>query len=193
MTTIAIMNAANDTGSVSASSSGVEKREEEVHQLARQFTEQSKQNAQTTAGQNPFHAEKGSALDPNGDNFNAWAWCKAMLQIQTEDKQSYPPRTVGVAFDNLNIHGFGSDTDFQKSVGNVWLEALGLVRKALGHKQRRVQILQDLEGLVEAGEMLVVLGPPGSGCSTFLKTIAGETYGFNVDKTSNINFQGMLN
>ena len=170
-------------------SSRVEKRAEEVHQLARQFTEQSTFSA---AGQNPFAAEPGSALDPNGKNFNALSWCKAMLRVHTQDEKAHPLRTLGIAFSNLNVHGFGSDTDYQKSVGNVWLEALGLARKALGtQSQRRIHILQSLEGTVEAGEMLVVLGPPGSGCSTFLKTIAGETYGFHVDKESSINYQGM--
>ncbi|KAL4867801.1 hypothetical protein BDV12DRAFT_170614 [Aspergillus spectabilis] len=166
----------------------VEKREAEVHQLARQFTEKSNDYA---PGQSPFATKAGSSLDPNGDHFNARAWCKAMLRMHTEDKQAHPLRTLGVAFRNLNVHGFGSDTDYQKSVGNVWFEALSLARKALGQKQRKIQILQELEGLVEAGEMLVVLGPPGSGCSTFLKTIAGETYGFHVDKNSSINFQGV--
>lgn len=41
-----------------------------------------------------------------------------------------------------------------------------------------------------SGEMLVVLGRPGSGCSTLLKTISGETDGFFVDPTSEINYQG---
>ncbi len=39
--------------------------------------------------------------------------------------------------------------------------------------------------------MLVVLGPPGSGCSTFLKTIAGDTNGFFIDEKSQINYQGI--
>lgn len=39
--------------------------------------------------------------------------------------------------------------------------------------------------------MLVVLGRPGSGCSTFLKTIAGETHGFYIDQASDINYQGI--
>lgn len=169
----------------------VEKRAEEVHQLARQFTEQS---TFSTTGQNPFAAEPGSALDPNGNNFDALAWCKAMLHVHTEDEQAHPLRTLGIAFSNLNVHGFGSDTDYQKSVGNVWFEALALARKALGtQNQRRIQILENLEGTVEAGEMLVVLGPPGSGCSTFLKTIAGETDGFHIDQESSINYQGMSN
>ncbi|KAI9368301.1 ABC drug exporter AbcA [Aspergillus egyptiacus] len=172
----------------SGPSSSLEKREAEVHQLARQFSEQS---TSSKTGKNPFAAEPGSTLDPNGGRFNARAWCKAMLQMHTEDDKAHPLRTLGIAFSNLNVHGFGSHADYQKSVGNVWFELLGLARKALGQKQRKIQILQDLEGLVEAGEMLVVLGPPGSGCSTFLKTIAGETYGFHVDKDSSINFQGL--
>ena len=39
--------------------------------------------------------------------------------------------------------------------------------------------------------MLVVLGRPGSGCSTLLKTISGETHGFFIDKQSDINYQGI--
>ena len=159
--------------------SSVETREAEILKLARRFTEQSHGSG---AAQNPFAAEPGSTLDPNGDHFNARAWCKAMLRMSTEDNQAHPFRTLGVAFSSLNVHGFGTDTDFQKSVGNVWLEAFGLARRLMGQRQRKIDILQNLDGLVEAGEMLVVLGPPGSGCTTFLKTIAGETYGFYVDK-----------
>jgi ATP-binding cassette subfamily G (WHITE) protein 2 (PDR) len=166
----------------------VERREEEVHRLARRYTEQS---THSTTHQSPFNAAPGSVLDPNGDNFNARAWAKAMLDTQLEDPNAPPVRTAGVAFRNLNVHGFGRPTDYQKSVGNVWLEGPGLFKKITGDKGRKIEILQHVDGLVEAGEMLVVLGPPGSGCSTFLKTIAGETHGFFVDEASKINYQGM--
>jgi ATP-binding cassette subfamily G (WHITE) protein 2 (PDR) len=167
--------------------SSTQTREQEVHQLARTFTQQS---TRSTAGHNPFQAAPGSSLDPNGEHFNARAWCKAMLQMHTEDQHAHPLRTVGLSFSNLNVHGFGSATDYQKSVGNVWLDVVGLARKAMGQRSTKIDILQSVDGLVEAGEMLVVLGPPGSGCSTFLKTISGETHGFFVDKSSNLNFQG---
>lgn len=39
--------------------------------------------------------------------------------------------------------------------------------------------------------MLVVLGRPGSGCTTLLKTISGETQGFFLDSKSEINYQGI--
>lgn len=163
------------------------RREEEVHRLARRLTSQSHYD---TPHQNPFNAPTNSVLDPNGDHFNARAWTKAMLNLQREDEHTAPTRTAGVAFTSLNVHGFGSDTDYQKSVGNVWLEGPGLIRQFMGNKGRKIDILRNLDGLVEAGEMLVVLGPPGSGCSTFLKTITGETHGFVVDPTSHINYQG---
>jgi ATP-binding cassette subfamily G (WHITE) protein 2 (PDR) len=164
------------------------RREQEVHQLARRLTSQSHY---TTANQNPFHAPANSPLDPNGDNFNARAWTKAMLNLQLEDENAGPIRTAGVCFRDLNVHGFGADTDYQKSVGNVWLEGPGLIKRLRGNKGRKIDILQNLDGLVEAGEMLVVLGPPGSGCSTFLKTITGETHGFFVDQNSRLNYQGV--
>ncbi|PSN60936.1 putative multidrug resistance ABC transporter [Corynespora cassiicola Philippines] len=166
----------------------MQRREEAVHQLARRFTEQSHYS---TINQNPFNAEPGSSLDPAGEHFNARAWCKAMLNLQLQDEKAHPPRTTGVAFRGMNAFGFGSDTDYQKSVGNVWLEGVGIAKKLMGDKGSKINILRDMDGLVEAGEMLVVLGPPGSGCSTFLKTIAGETHGFYIDESSHINYQGI--
>ena len=72
------------------------------------------------------------------------------------------------------------------------MEVVGAAKKLLGMaKPRKIDILQNLEGVVHHGEMLVVLGPPGSGCSTFLKTVAGETNGFYLDEKSEINYQGI--
>lgn len=165
------------------------RRENEVLQLARRLTQQSTNSAYH---QNPFQAAPGSALDPSGENFNARAWTKAMMNLQLSDENAAPPRQAGISFRNLNVHGYGADTDYQKSVGNVWLEGPALIKKLKGDKGRKINILRGVDGLVEAGEMLVVLGPPGSGCSTFLKTITGETHGFFVDEKSKLNYQGML-
>ena len=44
---------------------------------------------------------------------------------------------------------------------------------------------------MKAGELLVVLGRPGSGCSTFLKTVCGETYGLKVDPKSVVHYDGI--
>lgn len=78
-----------------------------------------------------------------------------------------------------------------RTFSNVVLEVLGLFNKITGRGQRKIQILRDFEGLIKSGELLVVLGKPGSGCSTLLKTISGETDGFFIDSESNINYQGI--
>ena len=164
------------------------RREEKVHELARELTRKSAFSE--TEGGNPLEAGPDSRLNPNSPNFSAKAWAKALFDLQARTPDQNPMRTAGVAFRNLGAYGFGAESDYQRTVGNVWLRLAGGVRKLLGHRARRIDILRGFDGLVEAGEMLVVLGPPGSGCSTFLKTISGETHGFTVDKDSYINYQG---
>jgi len=166
-----------------------DRREKEILALARKYTNQSTTSTYT---ENPFDAKGDSVLNPNSPNFKARAWTKSLLNLQAREPEEWQPRTTGFAFRNLNVYGFGSSTDYQKTVSNVWLGAVGVFRKVLGlGNRRRIAILQHLEGVVHSCEMLVVLGPPGSGCSTFLKTVAGETHGFFVDDTSFINYQGI--
>ncbi|KAI2617960.1 ABC-2 type transporter-domain-containing protein [Hypomontagnella submonticulosa] len=168
--------------------SELERRESIVHELARRYTTQS--NATGVAGQNPYlDAGEDSPLNPHSPHFNARAWAKAIVHMA--DQEGIDFRSAGVCFQNLSVHGFGAATDYQKDVANVWLETAGLVRKALGHGQTKIDILRNFDGVVHKGEMLVVLGPPGSGCSTFLKTIAGETNGIYVEKESYFNYQGL--
>lgn len=169
-------------------SSSQEQSDKAITQLARTITQAS---TWSQIPSNPFSAEPGSALDPSSPNFRARSWVKSMLKLSQEDGRT-PTRTGGVAFRGLSAHGFGAATDYQKDVANIWLEAVGFVKKALGMaKPRRIDILRDLEGVVESGEMLVVLGPPGSGCTTFLKTLTGEIHGFEVDSGSHLNYQGI--
>jgi ABC-type multidrug transport system ATPase subunit len=59
-----------------------------------------------------------------------------------------------------------------------------------GRAKNQVKILDGFEGKVEPGEMLLVLGPPGSGCSTLLKTLAGRKEGLEVSKESHISYRG---
>ncbi|KIW11847.1 hypothetical protein PV08_09120 [Exophiala spinifera] len=159
----------------------------EVRDLARQYSRTS-----TEIGFHPFDsAGVDSEVDPNSDNFNGRAWTKAMLKLQKMSGQENVGRSAGFAFRNLSAFGFSKGSDFQKTVDNYILAGADLVRSLTGNKGRRVDILRNFEGVVQPGEMLVVLGPPGSGCSTFLKTIAGETHGFSLSDDTYINYQGI--
>ncbi|OAG41545.1 hypothetical protein AYO21_04247 [Fonsecaea monophora] len=161
----------------------------EIQNLARQYSRIS-----TTAepGYHPFdEASVGTEVDPNSENFNGRAWTKAMLKLQKLAGQENIGRSAGFAFRNLSAFGYTKGSDFQKTVDNYPLALMDMARGLLGNKGRRVDILRNFEGVVQPGEMLVVLGPPGSGCSTFLKTITGETHGFNLSEDSYINYQGI--
>ncbi|KAH6949769.1 multidrug resistance protein CDR1 [Ilyonectria sp. MPI-CAGE-AT-0026] len=162
--------------------------DEELTQLARRYTSNA-QHPQPSLF--PLPAE--GPLDPQSPNFNPRKWAQAFFELRNNiNAPGIKPRTAAVAFRDLNVHGFGTATDYQKTVGNTILEGITLFKKVvLRQKQQRIDILRGLEGVVHHGEMLAVLGPPGSGCSTLLRTIAGDTHGFYVDDESVMNYQGI--
>ncbi|KAF1959984.1 P-loop containing nucleoside triphosphate hydrolase protein [Byssothecium circinans] len=104
-----------------------------------------------------------------------------------------PTQSRGVSFRSVNAFAFATRTDYQRTFGNFPLAFIQYALSFLGYRKqkRRVEILQNCEGLVRSGEMLLVLGRPGAGCSTLLRTIAGETKGFDVGKDAYINYQGI--
>ena len=52
-------------------------------------------------------------------------------------------------------------------------------------------ILNGFDGLLQPGELLIVLGRPGSGCSTLLKTMCGELHGLHVEDGSIVHYDGI--
>ncbi|KAL1410781.1 Multidrug resistance protein [Vanrija albida] len=173
-------------------------RREEVVTLARQITRQSitrepTRNTlnRTTTNTNVerkdlFDYEPGSDLDPYSDSFDVQKWTRRLVQCSGDR-----PRTAGIAYRHLSVHGFGSDADYQKTVGNILYSGLQSLRDLVTGRKRKVQILDNVDGELDAGEMLVVLGPPGSGCTTLLKAIAGEMNGIYLDDDAEINYRGI--
>ncbi|KAK1829296.1 P-loop containing nucleoside triphosphate hydrolase protein [Podospora conica] len=81
-----------------------------------------------------------------------------------------------ISFQNVSCHGFLSSARSQHTVTTT----------AAG-----IQILNDINGLVRGGEMLLVLGRPGSGCSTLLQTLAGDAHGFHIGGDSRFSYEGL--
>lgn len=162
----------------------MDRRSSVIQALARSYS-----RASGVEGGNPFFAGPDSPLNPQSDNFDGKKWARAIVDLVQQSGSDF--RTSGIAFQHLNVHGFGAGSDYQKDVGNVWLSLAGMAGRLAGAgRGQRIDILQDFDGIVHNGEMLVVLGPPGSGCSTFLKTIAGEMNGIYTDDQSYFNYQG---
>ncbi|KAF8900925.1 putative ABC transporter [Mucidula mucida] len=164
--------------------------QEEVVQLARTVTNASLARQGLSEGDNPFEGSTDPRLDPNSGKFDYHLWIRHLLSLGKRDLDR-PRRTAGIAYRGLNVFGYGKATDHQKTVGGVLLDIPGMFGSLVGNHGRRIDILRDFEGLVKAGEMLVVLGRPGSGCTTLLKSIAGETHGFYVEQDAHINYQGI--
>ena len=133
----------------SFSTEDVTMSEHEVLDLARQFTSRPEHHG------SPF-AAKDSRLDPKSEKFRARDWATAFYNLRYSSDASLP-RVAGVAFKGLNVWGQGSPTDFQSTVGNVFLKLPSL----FGKGSKKVEVLRDFEGLVLPGEQLCVLGPPG--------------------------------
>ncbi len=144
--------------------------EHEVVQLARTVTNASLPNAHLGEGDNPFEGSADPRMDPMSGKFDYHLWIRTVLSLNVlhAGDGEAPGRTAGISYRNLNVYGYGKPTDHQRTVGGVLLDLprmvydlVGGVFGGSGGRGRRIDILRNFEGLVNAGEMLVVLGRPG--------------------------------
>lgn len=142
-----------------------ETRHKDITTIARSFSNLSQKPSSVNSQHDPINTfldpTQDPSLDPNSDQFSSLKWVRNMLQM-TRDSDRYPKRTAGVSFRNLNVFGYGSGADYQITFGNAWLKMFNWAKARVGYgKKVRIDILRDFEGMVHAGEMLVVLGRPG--------------------------------
>ncbi|KAJ5233124.1 ABC multidrug transporter A-2 [Penicillium chermesinum] len=156
-----------------------ETRDKDIQDLARTFTRLSQEKNVACVSDEAINTfldpTRDPELDPNSSDFSSRKWVRNTLQMTCNPGRF--PRPYRRCLLNF---------------ANVWLKMFDGARHLLGlGKKVRIDILRDFEGLVEHGEMLVVLGRPGSGCSTFLKTIAGETHGLFLDEGVDVQYEGL--
>ncbi|ESZ91198.1 ABC-transporter [Sclerotinia borealis F-4128] len=128
-----------------------------------------------------------SMLDPSSPDFNVNKWTKMMMRLT--DENQVIQRRAGIVFKDLKVCGSGSAINVQKNVGSLLMAPLRF-REFFG-KGTEKTILNDFNGVLKSGEMLIVLGRPGSGCSTFLKALMGELYGLDMKPQSEIHYNGI--
>lgn len=134
--------------------------------------------------------EDDPALDPTKKEFDHYLWAQARLNQL--DNEGVLRKHAGVVFKNLSVSGSGAAMQLQ---GEVGLSLLAPFRPAnyrkLLHPEPQKQILHSFDGVLRSGEMLMVLGRPGSGCSTFQKTICGELHGLDLHSDSVLHYNGI--
>jgi ABC-type multidrug transport system ATPase subunit len=109
-------------------------------------------------------------------------------------------KRIGVIWKNLTVKGAGATSTTVKTLPDAILGTFGpdlyhiVTRfvpqlKLRRHNQLRT-LIHDFTGCVRPGQMMLVLGKPGSGCSTFLKNIANQREGY-AEVTGEVSYGGI--
>lgn len=100
-----------------------------------------------------------------------------------EERSGIKSKRIGVMFENLTVSGLGGVKNYVKTFPHAFVSFFNVFETAqsllgLGKKGNEFDILKDFTGVVQPGEMCLVLGKPGSGCTSFLKVISNQRYGY---------------
>lgn len=88
----------------------------------------------------------------------------------------FPRRELGVTWRNLTVEAISADAAIHENVISQF-NIPRLIKESRRKPPRRA-ILDNSHGCVKPGEMLLVLGRPGSGCTTLLKMLANKRNGY---------------
>jgi ATP-binding cassette subfamily G (WHITE) protein 2 (PDR) len=186
--------------------------EEEVQNLARQFTNNSyKQREDEDTGSDSLSTVSTIApgvnpmlnidqldprLDPNSDEFQSRYWIKNFRSLMDKDPDYYKNYSLGITYKNLRASGVAIDADYQSTVFNAPFKFTSRYAKKLfsskaAKRKTQFDILKSMDAVIRPGEVVVVLGRPGSGCTTLLKSIASNTHGFHIGEESQISYEGL--
>lgn len=122
-----------------------------------------------------------------------------------------PAKKVGVVFKNLTVQGVETGATFVRTLPYAVMGTFGpdlynvicrfVPQVRFGKKPPIRDLINDFNGTVREGEMMLVLGRPGAGCSTFLRAISNDratfasvqgdvSYGGISAKDQNRHFRG---
>lgn len=95
------------------------------------------------------------------------------------------PRKLGVSWQDLTVRGVGSNATFNENV----VSQFNLFHKGSKGVPMKT-IIDNSHGCVKPGEMLLVLGRPGPGCTTLLSVLANKRLGYE-EVTGDVRFGNM--
>ncbi|GMM58019.1 ATP-binding cassette transporter [Maudiozyma humilis] len=139
------------------------------------------------------HTTRDSPMDLSADadgRFDARAIFAAFVRDAAE--QDIHIRKAGVTLKDVGASGLDSSALEGATFGNILCLPYTIYKGIRAAKQKRMkQILRNVNGLAKPGEMVLVLGRPGAGCSSFLKITAGEIDQFAGGVEGDISYDGI--
>ncbi|RSL79968.1 hypothetical protein CEP51_006953 [Fusarium floridanum] len=145
-------------------------------------------SASITADEGRYATDMDDQVEKTFRDHNTTAWHMApeLQAMRDRDEQGGDkPRKLGVSWQNLTVKGIGSDATFNENVLSQFYPF---------HKGRKdapmKTIIDNSHGCVKPGEMLLVLGRPGSGCTTLLSVLANNRRGYE-EITGDVSFGTM--
>ncbi|KAK4629104.1 ABC multidrug transporter H [Fulvia fulva] len=120
------------------------------------------------------------------DDWHMMAEVKEMLR-QTESDGAKEKR-LGVTWKNLTVKGVGADAAFHENVLSQY--DVSTLFKESRQKPPLKTIVEDSHGCVKPGEMILVLGRPGAGCTSLLKMLSNRRLGY-AEVTGDVRFGSM--
>lgn len=173
----------NPNGASTTDGVSIKRAEADFVELQRELSRLSRQASHT--GSRGGDAEKG---DPGADSSGETAEqfdLEAALRgdLDAEIEAGIRPKHIGVFWDGLTVKGMGGSTNFVKTFPDAFVDFFDYItplRNLLGLQKKGVEatLLDKFRGVCKPGEMVLVLGKPGSGCTTFLKNIANQRFGY---------------
>ncbi|KAF7553419.1 hypothetical protein G7Z17_g3662 [Cylindrodendrum hubeiense] len=120
--------------------------------------------------------EKSSSA-PDAKDASAWSLKPRVEQFRQRDAQSgFPLKELGITWQNLTVQAVSAEAAIHDNIITQF-NAFQKIQE-LRHKQTLKTILDNSHGCVKPGEMLLVLGRPGSGCTTLLNILANQRRGY---------------
>ncbi|PWY76774.1 ABC multidrug transporter [Aspergillus eucalypticola CBS 122712] len=126
-------------------------------------------------------------LNPESRDFSLYRWLRKMMCMLNRGTHNDLSATT---FQNLHVLVFRPDA--RKLTAMSVFSALLRPRDtfSLGRKSPK-SIVRNLNGVISNGELLLILGRPGAGCSTVAKTLCGKLDGLKLGPESVFHYQGI--
>ncbi|KAI1300632.1 ABC-2 type transporter-domain-containing protein [Xylaria venustula] len=162
----------------------------QLHQTRTHETHASRRLRQTRSSRGAKEDANGleAAVESGASGDDDFDLGKFMREGRFEKRtEAGSEKRVGVVYRNLSVKGIGSAASFVRTVPDAVIGTFGpdlyhniakLFPSLQFRKPPTRTLIHDFTGCVRDGEMMLVLGRPGAGCSTFLKAITNNRESF---------------